>query len=281
MDQQNPLKAYFRTTKFYMTLPCDPSMYPEGVIEYSDTGEVGVMGMTAGDEMLVKNPDALLNGTAITSLLSSCIPNIKKPDALIANDIDACLLGIKHASFGDDIDTAVECPSCSADNTFSINISQSLATISKLDPEYFIETEDGMRIYAKPMVFPLLLTTLRQQFEQEKIVTAAQDIKISEERQMKLISTGVDNMAKMSRELLLGCIDKITIPDREEPITNTNHIEDFLNNVEKTLIEKIEKLLSTINNAGIKKTMTAKCKHCEHEWEVAIDFNPMTFFMGS
>lgn len=281
MNQPNPLSQYFRTEKFFITLPCTPNMYPEGVIEYSDSGEVGVMGMTAADELRTKNPDALLNGEAITGLLTSCIPAIKKPKELLANDIDACLLAIKHASYGDDIETNADCPECDAENSFSINITQSIANITPLKDEYFIETEDGMRIYGKPLTFRLLIKTLRQQFEQEKIMSDAQNPAISDEQKLKLFSRSFSAMADMTGELILGCIKQIVVPDTDEPITDEKHIEEFLNNVEKERIEQINTLLQEINSAGIKKTLTAKCKKCEHEWEVNIDFNPMTFFTES
>lgn len=281
MNQQNPLHGYFRTIKFYMKLPCAPSMYTEGVIEYTEEGEVGVMGMTAKDELLIKTPDALLNGEAITGLISSCVPAIKQPKKLIANDIDALLMGIKHASYGDDIETLANCPECSAENKFSINISQSLANIHPLEDEYFIETENRMRIYGTPLTFPLLVKTLQQQFEQEKIITSAKNTELSEEQKMALFSKSINNMAKMSNDLLLGCIQKIVVPDVEAPITDKKHIEDFLNNVEKYLIEQVSDLLNKINTDGMIKTLKAKCTQCEHEWEVAIDFNPMTFFSES
>lgn len=281
MNQQNPLHGYFRTIKFYMTLPCAPSMYTEGVIEYTEEGEVGVMGMTAKDELLTKTPDALLNGEAIAGLISSCVPAIKQPKKLIANDIDALLMGIKHASYGDDIETLADCPECNTENKFSINISQSLANIRPLKDEYFIETENGMRIYGTPLTFPLLVKTLQQQFEQEKIIAGAKNTELSEEKKLILFSKSINSMAKMSNDLLLGCVQKIVIPDAEEPITNKKHIADFLNNVEKYLIEQLSDLLNQINTDGMIKTLKAKCAQCEHEWEVAIDFNPMTFFSES
>lgn len=281
MSKQNPLHSYFRAVKFYITLPSNPDMYPEGTIEYTEEGEVGIMGMTAHDELIIKSPDSLLNGSAITHLISSCVPAIKTPETLIANDIDALLLAIKHASYGDDIETKADCPECSAENTFVLNISQSLTNITPLEKEYFIETSAGMRIYGKPLAFPLLIKTLQQQFEQEKIMAIINKDNTTDDQKMKLFSTSINKIAKMSSDLISGSVLKITIPDVEEEITNEKHITDFLNNVEKELIGQIHDLLNEINNTGITKTLEATCNECEHKWTVNIDFNPMTFFSES
>lgn len=281
MSKQNPLSGHFRTTKFHITLPSNPNMYPDGTIDYTEDGEVGIMGMTSRDEMGIKNPDALLNGEAILDLLKSCVPAIRNPKKLIANDIDACLLAIRHASYGDDLDIIVNCPGCEKENSFSLNITQSLATIIPLNDEYFLETNNGIRIYVKPMDFPLLVKTLRQHFEQEKIMNATQNTALTDDARMSLFSKTVKNISDMTQEIILGCIAKILIIDDGTEVTDKDHIKEFIGNIEKDVIESINNLLKEINSSGVKKTMDAKCQHCDHEWEASIDFNPLTFFSQS
>lgn len=78
-NQTNPLVNHFRSPKLYVKLPSGTSLYSEDVIEIPESGEVPIFPMTAKDEIMMKNPDALLNGEATTQLLMSCCPNIKKP----------------------------------------------------------------------------------------------------------------------------------------------------------------------------------------------------------
>lgn len=281
MAKQNPLSGHFRTTKFHITLPSNSSMYPDGTIEYTEDGEIGIMGMTSRDEMGIKNPDALLNGEAIINLLKSCVPAIRQPKKLIANDIDACLLAIRHASYGDNLDIKVDCPECKKENTFAINITQSLATIVPLKEEYFLETDGGIRIYVKPMDFPLLVKTLRQQFEQEKIINASQNTVITDDARMALFSKTIKNISDMAQEIILGCVAKILIINDGIEVTDKDHIKEFIGNIEKDIIESINELINEINNSGVKKTMNAECQHCPHKWETSIDFNPLTFFSQS
>ena len=47
---------------------------------------------------MLKNPDALLNGEAVASLIKSCVPDIKDPKKMFSADVDALLIAIKDTS---------------------------------------------------------------------------------------------------------------------------------------------------------------------------------------
>ena len=63
-ENSNPLKKYFRQPSIYVSLPTGNS-YPPEVIEPSQSGEIGIMPMTAKDEIRFKTPDALMNGEGV------------------------------------------------------------------------------------------------------------------------------------------------------------------------------------------------------------------------
>ena len=56
----NPLVDFYRNPKLYVALPSGAGHYSEDIIEMPDVGELPVYPMTAKDEILTKNPDALL-----------------------------------------------------------------------------------------------------------------------------------------------------------------------------------------------------------------------------
>jgi hypothetical protein len=74
--EQNPLRKYFRQPKVFTTLPSRGKYYAEGVLDMPSTNELPVFAMTAKDELIIKTPDALLNGQATVDIIKSCIPNI-------------------------------------------------------------------------------------------------------------------------------------------------------------------------------------------------------------
>ena len=59
--KSNPLAGYYRAPKMYTEIPTGGKYYDDKIIEWPDTNELPVYPMTAKDEMIMKNPDALLN----------------------------------------------------------------------------------------------------------------------------------------------------------------------------------------------------------------------------
>ena len=110
--QPNPLSGHFRSPKLYVQLPSGGKFYDSDIVNYPESGELPIYPMTAKDELIMKNPDALLNGEAISQLITSCVPNIKNVRQLISNDVDVLLVAIQGATHGDDIEVATNCPAC-------------------------------------------------------------------------------------------------------------------------------------------------------------------------
>ena len=106
----NPLKSHFRAPKLFTRLPSGGDFYSEGVVELSETGEVEIYAMTSRDEVLMRNPDALLNGESVAKVISSCVPQVQKPRELLASDVDALMVAIQGATYGDQVTVETACP---------------------------------------------------------------------------------------------------------------------------------------------------------------------------
>jgi hypothetical protein len=62
------------------------------------------MSMTTKDEITLKTPDALLNGQGVVNVIESCCPAIKDAWAMPSIDVDATLIAIRIASYGNQMD---------------------------------------------------------------------------------------------------------------------------------------------------------------------------------
>ena len=89
-ENSNPLSKYFRQPSIYVTLPTGKD-YPATVLEQSQSGEIGVMPMTAKDEIRFKTPDALMNGEGVVEVIQSCVPQIKDAWSVRSYDLDTIL----------------------------------------------------------------------------------------------------------------------------------------------------------------------------------------------
>ena len=162
--QQNPLKQYFRQFKIYLKLPSGTTYYPQDAVQFTDSGEIGILPMTGKDELALKNPDALLNGEALIEVIKSCVPGVKNPRVLLSNDIDALITAIRFATFDDGLETLLHCPECNHENLFKLNLQYALDNMEFLDPEYVVNLDSGISVFVKPHSFPDLLRSLHAQF---------------------------------------------------------------------------------------------------------------------
>lgn len=275
--QQNPLKQYFRQIKLYLKLPSGTSYYTPEVISFTDQGEVGILPMTGKDEMALKNPDALLNGEALSEVILSCVPAIKKPRELLANDVDAIITAIRFATFNDSLETSIKCPSCQHENTFKLDLQYALSNMDYLDPEYVVNLDSGVSVFVRPHSFPDILSGLHAQFEQSKLSRAIESNTISEAERSAVFGSVFKELTTMTFDLMLSAVVKVVDEANNVNVTNRAHIKEFLFNIDKQSADKISDLVKEINKIGIKRTFTAKCEKCEHVWENEIDFNPVNF----
>ena len=108
--QANPLTKHFRQPKLYLKLPSGGQYWPEGSLDLPENGEVAVYPMTAKDELVLKTPDALINGESTATMISSCIPNIKNAYDTPSLDLDAILIAVRIATYGEKLTITAPVP---------------------------------------------------------------------------------------------------------------------------------------------------------------------------
>lgn len=273
----NPLKGYFRQYKLFLKLPSGTSYYEPGTIVFTDTGEIGIMPMTGKDELILKNPDALLNGEALIEVIKSCVPAVNNPRALLTNDIDAIITAIRYATYNDSLETELDCPNCQHKNLFKLDLQYSLDNMAYLESEYVVNLESGLSIFVKPYGFTELLKGLHAQFEQSKLARAIESDSLTEEQRIKLFATAFKEMATVTYTLMLNSVIKVVDESNNVNVSDRPFIEEFLHNIDKKSVDKISDLIKEINQIGIKKSFIAVCEKCEHTWESEVDFNPVNF----
>ena len=278
----NPLSEYFRSPKLYVKLPTGGMFYEKDVVEYPESGELPVFPMTAKDELIMKNPDALLNGEAVCQLVSSCVPNVKNPRQMISNDIDALLIAIQGATNGDDIEVTAECPDCNQAVTGIASAEGALETMVTLEESYTVTTSQGLEIEVKPFKYENTIKAGIASFQSTRSLQAMSELPDDIDR-LKVFNESFMKMADMNYKLILDAVHSITIVKGKEKskITNREHIKEFLDNCTSEVGKSVEESVSEINKIGIQKSMMFECEECEKEFEAAVSFDPVNFFMAS
>lgn len=283
MTQKNPLTGYFRTPKLYVNVPTQGRFYQEDVIDWPETGELAVYAMTAKDELMMKNPDALLNGEAVASVITSCVPAIKKPRSLIGNDVEVLLIAIQSATYGDEVTIKEKCPKCKTDNEVAASIDAVLSTMTVLEKSYIFETKDHLSIEVRPFSYESTVKAGISSFKSVRSLQAMAQITDEFER-LQTFSANFQQIAALNFELLIDSVASVKGKlSNGEPflVTDRRNITEFLENCDADVGKMVETKVAEVNKIGINKTVTIKCTNCEHEFNKDIGFDPVNFSMPS
>ena len=291
-NNTNPLAGHFRTPKLYTGLPSGGKFYTDDVLEMPSSGEVPVFPMTAKDEIMLKNPDALLNGEAVASVLMSCIPAIKKPRQLVSNDIDALLVAVQAATYGDELDVGAPCPQCGENASAVLSAEVVLASMDTLDKNYEFTTDTGLLISMKPFSYETSVKAGVANFRSSRSLQSIDAIE-DEMDKIKAFNKNFIELASLNFDILVDSISSITVPATEdnEPlvVSNEQHIREFLENADARIGTELESFIEEIGNIGIQKKMELTCEPCSEElpegedytFESVVNFNTVNFFTAS
>ena len=280
----NPLSQFYRVPRATVSLPSRGAFYDDGVIELGEEAEISLLPMTAADESILKNPDALLNGEAVMSVIRSCAPAVRSPRKLFSCDVDALLVGIRAASYGASNEINTVCPACAAENSYTVDLEALLEMAEPLESRYDVVLSSGVSVAVNPSTFDAVIKQQRAYFEGTKLDRSLKDPSVTDEVRLKLFSESFNRLTKLNFELILDSIQSVTMTNaegHEVVVTDRKHISEFLRNIEGSDVKRIEDKLTSINSHGVKKSLDAVCRNCGHGWQVPIEYNDTNFSLGS
>lgn len=232
----NPLKKYFRQPKLYINLPSKGKFYPSGSLDMPETGELPVFPMTAKDEMTMKTPDALLNGQATVDVIKSCVPNIKNPWVMPSIDLDAVLIAIRVATYGDKMDIGAKVPNVGTEKTFSADLNDILADFAMADFDSTFETND-LKIHIRPLTYEEFTKSSIKTFEEQRIFNLLNNNEVSEEDKLARFNESFKKLTDLTVETLTKGIISIEVDDQR--VDNPLHIKEFVENSEKQFFNDV------------------------------------------
>ena len=272
--ENNPLQKYFRQPKIYLDLPSKGKFYPPGSIN-GDASKLPVFGMSAMDEIMFKTPDALFNGEATVSVIKSCIPAITQPWLMPQIDVDACLVAIRIATYGESLETTFTCTSCGEDNKFDLNLNSTL--------EYFLNLEYETDVLVGPLLVKLRPLNYReiteinvQTYSLRKQLYRATDVTDEQVKSAELNAI----YQKIAEQTTLGfrkCIDSVTSED--DTVTNESQIAEWIEHSDKEFFDKVRDHLEVLSNKWTLQPQQVNCTACDHKNSVTMGMDNSNFFV--
>lgn len=279
--EQNPLRKYFRQPKVYITLPSKGNFYPEGAIEMPENGEIPVFAMTAKDELTMKTPDALLNGQATVSLVESCIPNIKNAWEMPSIDLDAILVAIRIATYGDTMEITTKVPGSGDERKFDVDLRQLLNKLVSVEYVSEIQLND-MSVKLRPLKYKEFTEASLKTFEEQRIFALVNDETVPDDEKLARFNESFLKLTDLTVNTLSKCVASITVGDTT--VTNPVHIDEFLKNADKEfytfITDHLDEQKEKFQIEPIKVSSTDEDieKGAPKEWTVPITFDQSNFF---
>jgi hypothetical protein len=272
---QNPLLKYVRQPSLYWAPPSNGLWWSAGALEPNTTGELPVLPMNSRDEILLKTPDALLNGSALVELFQSCIPNIKNAWEMPSIDVDSALIAIRIASMGEFMPFSGICPECSKESDYDIDLRDVLGKVQC--PHYVPFEFKNLTFQLKPQCYREMNSNSQMRFVEKSIERALSSAELSDEQRQQIIAEQVTKIEDFNYQLLTTSTEYIAAPDGT-CVTDFDLIKEFYVNAESAIIRRVKKEIQSYTEVAGIDPMDLKCLHCEKEYQRELVFNYSSFF---
>lgn len=275
---------FMRQPKIYIRLPSGGEYWPEGSLEMTETGELPVYSMTAKDELMLKVPDALMNGQAVVDVIQHCIPNIKNAWECPSLDLDMILIAIRLATYGEMMSTPVKF-SEDFEMEYQIDLRVLMDRLTQqITWHDTVPISQELTVYVKPLTYKKISQAAIRTFETQKIMQVVNDDKLSEEQKIKLFKESFKNLSDATLGTITNSISRID--SVAGSTSDPEHIAEFVNNIDKEIFTTIQKHLESLRDTNTIKPMSVAVTPEMKERgvtgdtiEIPITFDPSTFFV--
>jgi hypothetical protein len=273
----NPLAKYFRQPAIHLSLPSQGRYWPNGSLEMTMSNQIEVYPMTTKDEITIRTPDALMNGAGMISLFQSCCPQIKDAWKMPNIDVDAVLIAIRIASYGQNMDIETTCPNeqCKNENKHELDLTTILDSIKVPNYNKTIDSND-IKIKIKPISYFENNKTRMLAFEQERAVQVASSSEIPEEEKLKIFQQHLDKMIEINAEMLVYATEYIET--NEGKVEDPAFISEFYNNCDRKIVHALRNRIEEHAELVQLPKPRVKCESCGTEYPLEIGFDYANFF---
>ena len=276
ISSNNPLAKHFRQPSMFIKLPSNGKYWREGSIELTATGELPIYPMTTKDEIILRTPDALANGTSVVQVIESCCPNIKDAWAMPSVDVDALLLAIRIASYGPTMTISSKCPKCGEENDYDLNLGGIVSSIQMPNYTKTVQTHDGLTIKLKPMDYANVSKSGVINLEEQKLIEALSNPDLDEDLRKAEYDKHVQKMIDLNINNVVACTESIVADG--QTVVNPNFIREYYANADSSVMKSIRDAITEFGDIAGIRPQHAACNSCSHEFDLDVEFDYSSFF---
>ena len=274
----NPLAKHFRQPSIYLKLPSGGAHWPEGSIDLPVTGDIPILPMSTKDEIVLKTPDALLNGQGVVDVIQSCCPSIKDAWKMPSVDIDAVIIAIRIASYGNQMEFNGECPHCKTTNDYMVDLGVMLSNITA--PNYNQKLiVDDLKVKLKPQAYFSVNRSNMIAYEEQQILRSLGTLEDNPEEAKRIFNENLIKLVDLNILMLADSTDYIETEDGKI-VNDTGFIQEFYKNCDTRVVKTIREKLDEYSIFGGIKPVHVNChnEECGKEFDITITFDFASFF---
>jgi hypothetical protein len=283
-QQSNPLTSFMRQPKIYIRLPSNGEYWPPGSLNMPETRELPVFSMTAKDELMLKVPDALMNGQAIVDVIQNCIPSVKNAWATPGIDMDVMLIAIRLATYGEKMVTPLTFGE-DIEMEYTVDLRTVMDSLmNQITWNPVVAISDDLTVFVKPLTYKQMTEAALQTFETQKIMQIANDDKMNEDDKLRMFKESFKKLTDATVGTVGAGIFRIdsTLGSTDNP----SFIKEFIDNVDKDMFNLIEQHLTALKEQNTIKPIIVPVTDEMREKgitgetvEVPLTFDASTFFV--
>lgn len=281
-NTNNPLQKYFRQPKLHIRLPSGGKFYPEGALQLNESGEVAVYPLTAKDELLLKTPDSLMNGTATADVIGSCIPAIKQPWSMPSLDVDAVLMAIRIATYGDKMSITVKVPNTGDEKDYDVDLNGVMEQIMSAKYQDVIMI-NSMKISLRPLSYTEFTQDALRSFEEQRVYNLVNDDTVPNEEKLQRFRQAFNRLTDLTVSTVAKSIVSVEVDGTT--VTDAKHLLEFMQNTSKEFYTKIlDHIGEQRDKFAVKPFIATTTKEDQEKgapetFEVPITFDQSNFFV--
>jgi hypothetical protein len=279
----NPLARHLRQPKIYIRLPSGGNYWPQGSLEKTENGEFPVYAMTAKDEITFKTPDALLNGQATVDVIQSCMPNIKNAWHTPSIDMDAILVAIRRASFGDEMTMTAKVPGTDIMKDFNVNLS---GIFDNLMSATYVDSFQipGFKVQIIPLSYKTITEGTIKAFEEQRIFSIVNNDDLADADKLLQFQKSFQKLTELNVNTLINSVIAIQPDGDEVAVENPIHLKEFLEGCDAETFNHIKNHIEQERGKFQQQPMKVSATEEEIEagapktYDLPITFDQGTFF---
>jgi hypothetical protein len=231
--------------------------------------------------LLFKTPDALMNGQATVDVIQSCVPNIKNAWLMPSIDLDAVLIAIRIATYGESMDVNITVPNTTIKRDFSMDLRLAL---DDLMMGQFVETVNigPMTVTLRPINYKEFTDGAMKSFEEQRIVNVVSDDKMDEQTKVGLFQQSFRKLTDITIAMVANSVVSIEVDGTV--VTDPAYITEFIAKSEKNfysaVMDHVQKQRDSFSIKPIKVTSSPEdiTAGAPKTFEVPVTFDQSNFF---